>query len=86
MNGNLMYEVARQRIAEQQRAARQAGQARERRASGRGRRAKAEAPEPIVTPVIPDFAHEMFETARDAVPAPRKEKGDAPGRPAPTGR
>jgi ATP/maltotriose-dependent transcriptional regulator MalT len=71
MNGNLMYEMARQRIAEQQRAARQAGEARERRAAARGRRAKAKAPEAIVTPAIPDFADEMFETARDTVPAPR---------------
>jgi hypothetical protein len=71
MNGNLIYEMARQRIAEQQRAARQAGEARERRAAARGRRAKAKAPEAIVTPAIPDFADEMFETARDAVPAPR---------------
>jgi hypothetical protein len=71
MNGNLIYEMARQRIAEQQRAARQAGEARERRAAARGRRAKANAPEAIVTPAIPDFADEMFEAARDAVPAPR---------------
>ncbi len=71
MNGNLMYEMARQRIAEQQRAARQAGESRESRAAARGRQAKAKAPEAIVTPAIPDFADEMFETARDADPAPR---------------
>jgi hypothetical protein len=70
MNGNLMYEMARQRIAEQQRAARQAGEARERRAAARGRHAKAAAPEAIVAPAIPDFADEMFEAARKAVPAP----------------
>jgi len=73
MNGNAMYEVARQRIAEQQRAARQAGEARERRAAASGRRARKEAREVIATPVIPDFAVEMFDEARDAVPAPRQE-------------
>jgi hypothetical protein len=71
MNGNLIYELARQRIAEQQRAARQAGEARDRRAAARGRHAKAKAPEAIVTPAIPDFADEMFEAVRDAVPEPR---------------
>jgi hypothetical protein len=76
MNGNLMYEVARQRIAEQQRAARQAGEARERRAIVRGRRARKGAQETIAAPAIPDFAHEMFEDGQDAVPAPRQESGD----------
>lgn len=71
MNGNLMYEVARQRMAEQRRTAREAGEAGARRAAARrGRRARAEAPEAAGLPAIPDFAHEMFEAARDAVPAP----------------
>lgn len=61
MQGNAMYEVARQRIADQQRAARQAGEARQRRAAARGRHARKEAPETIVTPAIPDFAEEMFD-------------------------
>ncbi len=62
MNGYAMYEVARQRIAEQQRDARQAGEARAQRAAARAaRRAKKEAREAIATPVIPDFAHEMFD-------------------------
>jgi len=74
MNGNAMYEVARQRVAEQQRAARQAGEAREQRAAARAsRRAKKGAQETIIAPLIPDFAHEMFDAARDAVPAPRRE-------------
>jgi hypothetical protein len=60
MNGNAMYEVAKQRIAEQQRAARQAGEARERRAAARGRHARKGAPEIDATVVIPDFADEMF--------------------------
>ena len=63
MNGNAMYEVARQRIADQQRAARQAGEARTARAAraaARGRHARKEAPEAIVAPAIPDFVHEMF--------------------------
>ena len=74
MNGNTMYEVARERVAEQQRAARQAGEAREQRAAARAsRRAKKGTPDTITAPVIPDFAHEMFDAARDAVPAPRRE-------------
>ena len=74
MNGNAMYEVARQRVAEQQRAARQAGEARERRAAARAsRRSKKGARETIATPAIPDFAHQMFGSARSAVPAPRQE-------------
>ena len=81
MNGNAMYEVARQRIAEQQRAARQAGEARERRAAARAARAKKETRETVAAPAIPDFAHEMFD---EAVPAPRPES--APGRDARTGR
>jgi len=60
MNGNGMYEIARQRSADRQRAARQAGEARAARAAARGRHARKEAPETIVTPVIPDFAEEMF--------------------------
>jgi protein subunit release factor B len=78
MNGNLMYEMARQRIAEQQRAARQANEAREGRegrAAARGRHAREVAAE-IATPVIPDFAHEMFEADQDTVPA-RGRRGRA---------
>ena len=85
MNGNLMYEVARQRLAEQRRAAQQAGEARRARASARGRHARDEAPEAIAAPLIPDFAHEMFgDVAQGAVPAPRREA--ARGRHARTNR
>jgi hypothetical protein len=84
MNGNVMYEMARQRIAEQQRAARQASEARAQRAIARGRRAGEEKPEAVVVPAIPDFADEMFDPAGDAVPAPRRE--DAGGRHARTSR
>jgi hypothetical protein len=74
MNGNLMYEVARQQIAERQRAAQEAGRAREQRAAARGRHAKNEKREPAVVPAIPDFADEMFDdAARGAVPAARQE-------------
>jgi hypothetical protein len=66
-----MYEIARQRMAEQRRAAREAGEARALRAAARGRRAKADVPDAIDMPAIPDFANEMFETAQDAVPAPQ---------------
>jgi hypothetical protein len=76
MNGYAVYEVARERIAQQQRDARQAGRARAQRAAARAaRRAKKGAREAIATPVIPDFAHEMFDVARDAVPRPRQEAG-----------
>ena len=80
MNGNLMYEMARQRMAERQRAAQQAGEARSLRAIARLRRSKAAPAEEIATPAIPDFAAEMFET----VPAPREEEAD--GRHARSGR
>ena len=77
MNGYMMYEVAKQRMAEQHRAAeqrqaaRQAADARKARAGGRGRRGTQET---TVAPVIPDFAYQLLEAmARDAVPAPRQE-------------
>ena len=31
--------------------------------------------ETVATPVIPDFAEEMFAMTGDAVPAPRQEQG-----------
>ena len=79
MNGNLMYEIAKQRTADQQRAAgqqraaREAGKARSRRAAAHGRHGAAGA---VSTPAIPDFVHEMF--------GPRTE--DARGRHARSGR
>jgi hypothetical protein len=85
-----MYEMARQRIADQQRVAEQwrtaqaAGKARSRRAIARWRRGKAAQAEEIATPVIPDFAAEMFEAAQDTLPAPREE--EAGGRAARSGR
>lgn len=75
MNGNLWYEVARQRDAERQQAARQARQAREARAATRARRARGRAQETTVA-AIPDYAHEMFAELGDAVPAPRQGAGD----------
>jgi hypothetical protein len=84
MNGNLWYEVARQRVADQHRSARQAGEAREARAAARARRARAKAPEAPVAPVIPDYAHEMFAGLGDAVPTPPREAGD--GRQTPASR
>lgn len=77
MNGNLMYEVARQRVADQQRAARQAGERRTAARARRARKARKETQETIAAPVIPDFAHEMFDVARDAVPAPRPGSPEA---------
>ena len=70
MNGNVMHDVAKLRIADMHRAAQQA---RDARLAARGRRARAAAPETIATPVIPDFAEEMFAAAGDAVPEPRQE-------------
>lgn len=83
MNGNLMYEMARERMADQQRAARATADARSLRKIARERR-KAAAAEEIPTPVIPDFAVDMFGPALDAVPAPREE--ETGGRPARPGR
>ena len=73
MNGNLWYEVAKSRVAERQQAARQAGEARQAR-SARGRHARDRA-QAVVTPAIPDYAHEMFPELGDAVPAPRQAAG-----------
>ena len=87
MNGNLWYEVARQRAAERQQAARQAGearQARQARATARERRARDKAQETTVAPAIPDYAHEMFAELGDAVPASRQE--DERGRQTRAGR
>ena len=84
MNGNLWYEVARQRAAERQLAARQAGEARRARAAARERRARDKAQAAPVGPAIPDYAHEMFAELGDAVPTPRREAGD--GRQTPAGR
>jgi hypothetical protein len=78
MNGNLRYEIAKQRAAEQQRAAREAGEARSRRAAARGRQGKEAAADAIAPPAIPDYAHEMFEAT------PRAD--GTRGRPARSGR
>jgi hypothetical protein len=75
MNGNVMYEVAKLRMADMQRAAQRSRDARVARSAARGRRARATALETVATPVIPDFAEEMFAMTGDAVPAPRQEHG-----------
>jgi hypothetical protein len=77
MHGNLMYEVGRQRLAERRRAARQAAEASEQRATARGRRARAAKPAEVVLPAIPDYAHELFDG---------QAGGAVPGRPERTGR
>ncbi len=87
MHGSAMYEVAKLRVAEQQEAAQRARRARGQRAEVRAaRRARKAAPETITVPAIPDFAHEMFGTARDAVPAPRSEQETTRGGRARTSR
>jgi hypothetical protein len=75
MNGNLMYEMAKSRIAEQQRQAIAAGEARRQRAEARGRHRKSREAEPV-TPSIPDYAEELIEVAQNTVPAPREEAPD----------
>jgi hypothetical protein len=76
MNGNLMYEMTRQRLAEQERTARRAGEARGWRAIARGRHARAAEAQAPVLPAIPDFAHELLShKGRETVPAPRPEAG-----------
>lgn len=79
MNGYLMYELARQRIADQHRAAerrlaaRQAAAARKERASARRRHAGQETADAAVVPVVPDFADELLDAmARDAAAAPQE--------------
>jgi len=83
-----MYEIARQRVAERQQAARQAGEARTARAATRAMRAAARArraSDTAAESVIPDYAHEMFEGLRDdAVPGPRQ--ADERGRHTRSGR
>jgi hypothetical protein len=75
MHGSIMYEVARQRIADQRRAAVKDGEARISRAAARARRARKQETEQVV-PAIPDYAHELLAAAaQDTVPAPRQEQG-----------
>lgn len=71
MYGNIMYEVARQRVAERERDARAAAAAHRDRAAARGRRRKQA--DEIATPAIPDYADDIFAAAGDSVPAPREE-------------
>lgn len=74
MHDSIMYEVARQRIADQRIAAVKDGEARTVRALARSRRARRAAGEAIATPLIPDYAHELLAAAaRDSVPVPRQE-------------
>jgi hypothetical protein len=74
MHGNLMYELARQRVAEQRQAAKHAADAARDRAAVRGRHAKRAELDAAALPVMPDFADDLLEVA-DAVPAPREEVG-----------
>ncbi len=64
MNGNLMYEVARQRMAELHRAASRSRDARAARDAARGRNK-----DEVALPAIPDFAHELLA----AIPTARPE-------------
>jgi hypothetical protein len=87
MQGSAMYEVAKLHVVEQQEAAERARVARGQRAAARAaRRARKAAHETIAVPAIPDFAHEMFGTARDAVPAPRRNQETTRGGRARTSR
>jgi hypothetical protein len=88
MDCNMMYEIARQRMADQQRLAEQRRSARQAirarkaaRDAARHGNARAEAE----LPAIPDYAHEMFSGAvQEEVAAQRRSA--APGWPAPTDR
>ena len=84
MNGDIMYQIARQHMADQERIAAQRRLARSAREPGgwfaawRARRARP-APE---TPVIPDYVHQLLGTSAEAsVPAARQpdEAGHARG-------
>jgi hypothetical protein len=76
MNGNIMYEITRQRIADRQRATAAAAEARKQAKTARRRNARTAAAKPAVLPAIPDFAHQLLDGAtQDAVPAQRPEAG-----------
>lgn len=75
MYGGIMYEVAQQQIADQRRAAVKDSEARVSRAAARAMRARKRADEPIATPAIPDYPHELLAAARESVPAQRPEAG-----------
>jgi hypothetical protein len=64
MNGNLMYEVAKQRMAERHQAASRARDARAARDAARGRNSGE-----VTRQAIPDFVHELLA----AIPAARPE-------------
>lgn len=85
MYGSAMYEVAKLRIVEQQEAAQRAREARGQRAAARAAR-RARKSQAVNVPAIPDFAHEMFGTASDAVPAPRPNQETTRGGHARTSR
>jgi hypothetical protein len=71
MNGQMMFDLAKQRANDRLQQATRRAEARAARAAARAQRA-ADA-EPETAPHIPDFADEMF---RDGVQAPRKESAD----------
>lgn len=82
MHDSIMYEVARQRIADQRRAAVKDGQARTLRGLGRGRRARRAAGEAVAIPAIPDYAHELLAaTVRESLPAQREAGRPEAGQP-----
>jgi predicted phosphoribosyltransferase len=76
MNGQLMWDMAKQRSDERVRQASRRAAARAARAAARAQRAADAEPVAVSAPVIPDFAHEMFQPAGDAVPPPRPESAD----------
>lgn len=75
MHPDIMREVASQRAAERREAARNASVARALRKAIRAQRNRAEAPDEVVVPAIPDYVDGTFHLADGEVPAQRTGAG-----------
>jgi hypothetical protein len=75
MHPDIMREVASQRAAERREAALNANAARALRKAIRARRNRAEAPDEVVVPAIPDYVDSTFHVADSEVPAQRTGAG-----------
>lgn len=75
MHPDIMREVASQRAAERRAAAQNASVARALRKAIRAQRNRAEAPDTLVVPAIPDYVDGTFDVAGNEVPAQRTGAG-----------
>ena len=78
MHPDLMREVVRQRAAERQEEARKSSLARALRKSLR-QRGRAEAPDTLVMPAVPDYVDGTFRTAENAENAGKQVPAGNPG-------